>query len=288
VVLALLLVWHERDDIALLSGTSAWLAAGMVFMHIVSLGTQSERFRLILISHSGKPLSVVKWMRTYVRGRLFSSLVPQSGHVYRALDLKRRVSTPMRHYASSAIAQKWMAAVANFGFAAAFSWAAWGISSQSHSAAMPLVLLAFERLRKTRIALLAEQILGLVRQTVRSSGVVAAFLIYSLVGFITGAFALRLAFSIAGEEVAWVTAASILSFLYLGGLVTLTPANLGLQELGLGGLVTVFGLPPSIGVVVSLVVRLSNVVSVALLASLLEVDWVFATRRGERLEVETL
>lgn len=294
------LVWRNRGEITFVSGMSPWLLITMVSAHAVGLITQAERFRIILQSHTKSALSIAFWMRLFVRGRLLSFAVPQSGHVYRGLALRQDRGTPGLKYLSGLVTQTWMSLVASLGFATLIAWAFVRIESATPARpviaflAVATVVVGFapyaitrlwpilpRRLRSTRLARRAREAWALGVRTARSKALVAWFLGLVLLGLVTGGLGLKIAFSITGEDVGWVTAIGMLAFVHLGNVVSITPGNLGIQELGLAGLTTLVGYAPASGVLASAVLRLSNVAALVILILILEAGAL--TLRSSRL-----
>lgn len=293
------IVWTSRDDLALLADASLWLIVAMTTMHAVSIMTQSDRFRIVLNQHGKRDVRIGAWTRVYVRGRLYSTLVPQSGHIYRGLALKQDHDMAPIRYLSSLATQTWLALVAGLFFAIAITaLTLLGEHDASASSAVrglivalivvvvtPIVVTRFssslpERLRQRRIARLAGEVLGLAGKTARSPGVVAAFLVYVLVGLLAGGLGMAIAFAVAGEEITWATGIAVLAFVNLGNVVSITPANLGVQELGVAALAALFDYSPAAGVVGSVVVRLSNIVALTALLLIFESEKLIVRRAG--------
>lgn len=59
------------------------------------------------------------------------------------------------------------------------------------------------------------------------------------------------------------TGIAVIALVNLGNIASITPGNLGIQELGLAALAVLFEYPPASGVLASVVVRLSNIVALA-------------------------
>lgn len=266
-------------------------------MHSVSVMTQSERFRIVLKQHADKTIGIGSWTRIYVRGRLYSSLVPQSGHFYRGLALKQDHDTPPMRYLSSLATQTWLALLAALCFAALIllltglgehnattSRAIWGLSVTALVVGVtPIVITRLsthlpEQIRRVRVVQLAGEALGLAGSTARNPRVIASFLGFVLVGLVTGGIGMTVAFALAGEGMEWTTGIALLAFVNLGNVASITPANLGIQELGVAALAVLFEYSPASGVVASVVVRLSNIVALAVLLIIFESEG-FANRR---------
>ena len=284
------IVWSSRDDVALLADASPWLIASMTASHAVTIMTQSERFRLVLRQHTATNIGIGSWTRVYVRGRLYSSLVPQSGNIYRGLALKQDHDTPVMRYVSSLATQTWLALLAGLLFAAVIvSFTMLGEPDETTSRVMQgLLFAAFvvgvaplvfsrlsdylpERVRRTRIARLAGAALDLAGSTARSPKVLAIFLAIVLVGLVTGGIGMTIAFAVAGEKVALTTGIAVLALVNLGNVVSITPGNLGIQELGVAALAVLFEYTPASGVLASVVVRLSNIVALAAILIIFEI-----------------
>lgn len=276
------IVWSSRDDIALLADASPWLIASMTALHVVTIMTQSERFRLVLEQHAVTNIGIGSWTRVYVRGRLYSTLVPQSGNVYRGLALKQDHDTPVVRYVSSLATQTWLAVLAGLLFAALIvlltllgeheettTRVVQGLLFAAFVVGVaPLVFTRLSgylpgRVRRTRIARLAGEALDIAGSTARSPKVLAIFLALVLVGLVTSGIGMTVAFAVAGEEIAMTTGIAVIALVNLGNIASITPGNLGIQELGLAALAVLFEYPPASGVLASVVVRLSNIVALA-------------------------
>jgi uncharacterized membrane protein YbhN (UPF0104 family) len=285
------IVWTSRDDIALLADAALWVIVAMTVMHAVSIVTQAERFRVVLQQHAKRDIGIGAWTRMYVRGRLFSTLIPQSAHVYRGLALRQDHGVSPMRYLSSLATQTWMAVLAGLALAAAIlSMTLVGTQSPERLnviaglviaavvvGASPILLTRLswylpERVRRARVARLAAEALTLAGSTSRDGRVVVIFLAYVLIGLLAGGIGMTIAFAIGGEEIAWTTGVAVLAFVNLGNVISITPGNLGVQEIGIAALAVLFGYSPALGVIASVVVRLSNIVALAVLVLLFEIE----------------
>lgn len=293
------IVWSSRDDISLLTEASPMVVVAMVGAHGASLVTQSERFRLVLESHADVKFSLPAWMRLFTRGRLFSYMLPQSGHVYRGVALKQDHGTSALRYVSSLATQTWLAVSASLAFATLILLVAVPFEQDSGllgpigalSAATLLVGFAPflvtrlsglmpARLRRTRVARRAMEAWRLGRRTARDRALVGLFLVHVLIGLLTASYGMKIAFAITGQTVSWIDAVVILAFVYLGNIIAVTPGNLGVQELGVAALAAYLGYPSAAGVVASVVVRLSNIVALVLMALIFESHALVRDRSG--------
>lgn len=279
-LLSFWVLWHGRRDLAQLESLAPAPVAALIGLQMLLLAAQSERLRVILGAHSRRVVPPLEWGRMFVVGRLLNAAVMQSGNAYRLMTLKRTYGVGYSRYVSSLAAQTWVSVLFSLLVASVLVFTVESNRSFPANLGASLVLATLAiavapyvaRMlgrrylpgRPGRIWTALEGVFSRVVETVRDPSLSLALLALTIVAFALGVTVIVQAFSMAGLTMPLAAAATILALMQITNVVMLTPGNLGIQELGYAGLMSLFGFPAASGIVASALVRISAAAALAL------------------------
>lgn len=293
------LVWRERTHLAAVEELSPLGIIALVAFQLAYLVFQSERFRITLATYAKTLVDFWGWSEIFVKSRLFNLIASQTGNIYRGAALKGRYGSSVGIYLAALAGHTWLSTAVSLVLAVLLGCLTrfWGTSNipTSTLAVTSLVTVTWvatpQILRSTsnwlpdriqRLRLVQKTRLGLeaITTSFRDRRFSALVLSHGLAGFFVGAATFQLSYSEVGVESSLAAAATTLAFLQVLNVVTITPGNLGVQELGVAGLAAAFGYPPESGVLVSVVIRLSGLGALLIAGAAVGLRGMITSRRG--------
>ena len=278
------LLVRDRSSLEVLRDTSLTICALVVVIMSVNTLMFAARVRLVL-DHVGRlTIERVWWVRIFVNSFALNLSVPQSGAVYRAVELRSIYGMPVTTYLRSYYVLIWLAYILVLSTGAVVMYAqetapavgGWDIRSTLLATLGgvllgPLLTRSLARRLNPKSSVLrrlAEEVADSVTaaiDAVRDGGFARRFATLSAATIATDlaivvltAHALGLEIDLAWSVVLYVT-------LQLFNLLHVTPGNLGVQELVFGVLTRQAGLGVGDGLVLSMLLRLLRTASLALL-----------------------
>jgi uncharacterized membrane protein YbhN (UPF0104 family) len=199
------------------------------------------------------------------------------------VELKRRFDVGYGRFVVAFVNAPWLAMVLNFAFGALAvaaltpgavvgSWPLWlvlGVAAVATAVApiVALLVLPLVPRRWRPLAWLHDRLREMVRVTLeslRDPRYLALVAAWTAVAFVQASAMLWFGFAALGTEVGAAEAIAFYVLLQLATYLTITPGNLGVQELAFGALATGVGAAAVDGVVVSGLLRVTGVVAVVL------------------------
>ncbi|MEX2503107.1 MAG: lysylphosphatidylglycerol synthase domain-containing protein, partial [Trueperaceae bacterium] len=112
------LIRARGEDLAVLTRIDPWAVALLVGAQLLYLVVQSGRFHVVLLRLGDRTVGFGPWLRLFVLGRFLNLFVPQSGNVYRAVELKRRFGLSYVSFVAAFLNAPWIAMVLTFALGA--------------------------------------------------------------------------------------------------------------------------------------------------------------------------
>ena len=261
-----------------------WIALGVVglilVLQVINVVTDSIRYRMVLPERYRAVLGRWSWHRIFAIGRLLNAVIPQAGMAYRAAHLRIALGIPVSSFFGSVAVVTWL----GNGMVMVFAGIGVLIASSLAGAlilGLGLVVLALiilgPRLWVARggrertvlpsrvesvLARFGESFVELAHRPRQLRAVIGM----SLLTQFSGAAAFVLVCTALDIENAFAVGAVIYSATTVIGVVSLTPAGIGITELAAGLAGGLLDIGAGVGVLVALVIRITGIVSVGLLA----------------------
>jgi uncharacterized membrane protein YbhN (UPF0104 family) len=280
VVATAALVIARGEDLASLAALSLPAVALLVALQLVYLVVQSGRFHVVLLRFASRAVGFWPWLQLFVLGRFLNLFLPQAGNVYRAVELKRRFGVGYQSFVVAFLNAPWLAMLLNFAFGAlaiAFlapsallaAWPLWLVLAAAAvvTAAAPFVALLVLPLVPRRWRPLAwlhdrlREMVGATLASLRDPPYVGRVTAWTAIAFVQASVMLWVGFAALGSAVGAAEAIAFYVLLQLATYLTITPGNLGVQELAFGALALGVGAAAVDGVVVSGLLRVTGVVA---------------------------
>lgn len=280
------IVWYfsaNSEELKRLREFAVWAAVAILALQIIYLVPQAARYRLVLERHSRNHVPWLVWFRLFVVGRLLNTVVPQGGNVYRGVRLKARGTMNYGSYVGGFLTFTWLSITLTvllaLGITALFD------PSLEIGGTPVVAILGVTLVVVAGAPYLASKLLGLLPTRVQG-GVVArasnvlqeAFALPQEVGFSLRFLTLSVAsFTIAvavvflildglSADVGISEAALFLALLQASSVVSLTPSNLGVQEISFAALAGGLGIGAGTGLLAGSLVRVSGVIALLVAA----------------------
>ncbi len=279
------LVAQRDEDVALLRALDPGATVALVLLQGVYLVLQSGRFHVVLRKVTAQPVGFWPWLQLFVLGRFLNLFVPQGGNVYRGVVLKRQFAVPYTRFVTAFLNAPWIAMVGNFVIGAVVVVLArpevsvWGwplgllfALAALATALSPLLAVLLLPLFPRRLWLLAwahdraAELLAVTLASLRDGRYLWQVSAWTLAAFAQAVLMLWVCFLALDVPVGLVEAVAFYVLLQLATYVTLTPGNLGVQELAFASLALSLGAGAVDGVMVSGLLRVTGVVALLAVA----------------------
>jgi uncharacterized membrane protein YbhN (UPF0104 family) len=283
VLATLVLVVVRGEDLASLAALTLPAVSALVALQLVYLVVQSGRFHVVLLRFADQHVGFWPWLQLFVLGRFLNLFLPQAGNVYRAVELKRRFGVGYQPFVVAFLNAPWLAMLLNFVFGALIlavvapgaplgAWHLWLVLAAAAvvTAAAPfaaLLVLPLVPRRWRPLAWLHDRLREMVRATLdslRDPRYLVLVTAWTAVAFVQASAMLWFGFAALGSEVGAAEAIAFYVLLQLATYLTITPGNLGVQELAFGALAVGVGGAAVDGVVVSGLLRVTGVVALVM------------------------
>ena len=277
-------LWQSGDALRALSRIGAPSIAALFAMHLVYLVTYGYRYLVVLEKCSARSVGFRPWFRIYVLGQFLNLAVPQLGSVYRGLSLKKEFDISYTRYITGFFSVAWLSAGMNMALALVAivvlqpDLTVGQIPAYLIPLAIGLVVVAAPPMGslllaavKVRLASFSwvqsklSEVLQVSLSNCRDLRYLLTVAGLGLLLLIQASVIFGLIFSALGIPVA--VAALILFYVILqvGTYISLTPGNLGVQELAFGVLASQLGIGIAEGVLASLFLRTTGYVSLLMI-----------------------
>ncbi len=246
---------------------------------------QGYYYKVCLDKCSEKNIGFGPWFKIFILGRFLSNFVPLSGNVYRSISLKRIHGVPYTHYIGSFFTFSWLDSCLSFLLALIVIWDVnsnlqVGPFRALHLIAF-LVILFFclpilsEKIsplitiRFQRLAWLQSKLGEVLRVSVRNLRDVRFMAGFSLAGlgvFLLACTMFYVCFSSIGIHVGAAELVFFYVFLKLSGYVSITPGNIGVQEILFGVISQQMQIGMAEGILASALLRVLSYVTLCCIA----------------------
>jgi uncharacterized membrane protein YbhN (UPF0104 family) len=247
----------------------------IVFTIIITLLFYFLRFLIIVIRCSGQKIPFHDWVKTTIIARFLNLILSQSGNIYRAIYLKKTYQVNYTNYIIIYSSFAWIDTFLNIGAITILiailnpklkigDYYAWNISLYLFLMTLvaPFVgriLLSCTSFKSPRITWIRDKVSYVVSTAINVSKDILFMGKISSLGLIvlfTNMIAYKILFNSFLIEVDFSTIAIFCVLLKIGNFITITPGNIGVQELAFGFLSQEMGVGMAEGIVVSIVGRL--------------------------------
>lgn len=249
----------------------------IMILQVLYLIPESYRQKIVIESSADSSIRWLPWLRIFIVGRFLNTIIPQSGNVYRGLRLRTDLGIALADFGGGMAAFVVMSVVASMFVAAPFlAWQSPSLEIAGIPA--PIVLLVAGatfaaapfaawavlgrwRTRPGESSRIAETARSVGAATIAALSDIRLMVRFVAVWVVTVTIVVALyrsVFGAIGWELGIGEAIAIYALLQASSFLVLTPGNLGIQELGLTALATVFGIPAAIGVVAAGIIRVTG------------------------------
>lgn len=254
------------------------IAAVLVLLGLQGLRVllESLRYRMVLPDRYRTVIPLSTWHWVFAVGRLLNMVVPQMGTAYRATHLRLGHGLPVASFIGTTFVITWL----GNGFATLAS----GVIVVTENVTAGVALMAFGAGVIAAVSLLLPRLGEWIRSRGEQSsgrlirlaqGVLdgstdlrrrrrlTLMLVMSMVSQVLGLVTYGAVCVILGVEDPWLVAAVLFAALTVASTVSLTPGGLGISEAVAGLTGSLLGLGAGVGVLISLVMRITGTVIVA-------------------------
>lgn len=267
-------LWDYREEVLRLGEVTPTGVALLSFLIIITILLQSLRFSVVLTQSSGVKVPFLELVRIDVLGRFLSTLVPQSGNLYRSLELKQEHGVSHTRYVATYLSFVWIEmvmnlllalltiAIVNPGLAVAGAPAlAIVVVAMTAVAGGPVI--AEQLTRRARLTgtsfewvrSKASEALSVAIEGAKHPSYLFRLALLGLTNFIVTVAAYEVYFQERSIAVDLASLSLFFVLLRMSTLVTLTPGNLGIRELAFGLLSASLGIGLAEGILASVVLR---------------------------------
>jgi len=264
----------NKDSLQITFALSSITVFSVISLALLHYFLNSCRFQIVLKKCSGTSISVTEWFKIFILGRLLNTFLPQAGNVYRSVQLKKDYDISYTNYISSLASFAWMDTSMNLIIATAViailnsgltigPFSAWKILTLLTIAvvAFPVlteVLLGKINFKNKHLHWVHSKLSEVMTASVKNIRDKVYLLKIVFLGLAmlacTGAL-LHICFRIFNINLSLPTLAVFYALLKISHYVSLTPGNLGVQELAYGFLGEQMGIGMAQGVLASALIR---------------------------------
>ncbi|MCK5617114.1 flippase-like domain-containing protein, partial [Candidatus Pacearchaeota archaeon] len=235
---------------------------------------QSWRFRVVMQKCANIKLPFWPWLKIYILARFLNTVFSQAGNVYRSLKLKRDYGVSHTKYIGGHTSMAWLDLLMNLSMALIVvlfvrpdftigRFTAWKLLATlipAIAAAPPLVEIFIRKLsfRNKKLLWVHQRLHEVVTTTannLKSPGYLLKIFLIGTLLFIRTCIVFYIFFLCFGVKVDLPTLAVFYAMFKLSSFVTITPGNIGIQELVWGILSESMGIGMAQGVLVSALIR---------------------------------
>lgn len=113
-VYILCLLWHKRDQVqALLANIKLQYILVIMAVQIIFLLLQAWRYQIVIKKCSSTKIPYKPWLKLFILGRFLNRFVPQLGNLFRSIKLKQDYRISYTDYISSFLAFAWLDTIFN-------------------------------------------------------------------------------------------------------------------------------------------------------------------------------
>ncbi len=272
-------------EFALLRRIQTDQLAFLIFINVAYLVVHARRLQIVLEKCSERVIGYGSWFRIYIIGRFLNLVVPQLGNIYRGTQLKAEHKITYTRYVGGMVSFSWMGAWVSMALALLVILSAdralrlgglpaWLIVLALNMAlvVVPVTLdLLFRAttVRGQRLSWLHAKLAEVLQVSVdslRDVRYLVRFLLLGVVLFGLACAVFYLCFLVFGIEVGPAELVLFYVLLQIGSYVSLTPGNVGVQEIAFGVLGEQMGISMADGILVAALMRLAGYIAIFALA----------------------
>jgi uncharacterized protein (TIRG00374 family) len=292
-------LWSDPEPIRRLSTIGPGTVVAMFCLVVVNQFLMAVRLS-VAFEQCGARVPLRTWFRLTSVGQFLNLFVPQLGTVYRAFALKREYAVSYVTYASGLLAYVWLdllmgffialLAIAAFDASVAFGGVpavVWLLVITAGLFLSPLVAVAVTRRLKlgdgfaARARSKAYALLDTTHRALQSPRLLGRVFVVNVFSAAGQVATLWLSFHAVGSAMSWSALLVFQVFTKLSNQVTVTPGNLGLNELAFGVFSRALGQGMEHGVAVALLIRAVGTLTQVVLGALLGGASLLLSSRGE-------
>lgn len=264
----------NKDSLQITFALSSITVFSVVSLALLHYFLSSCRFQIVLKKCSGTSISVREWFKIFILGKLLNTFLPQAGNVYRSVQLKKDYDISYTNYISSLASFAWMDTSMNLIIATAViailnsgltigPFSAWKILTFLTIVVVALPVLTEVLLGKINFknkhlhwvhSKLSEVMTASVKN-IRDKVYLLKIVFLGLAMLACTGALLHICFRIFNINLSLPTLAVFYALLKISHYVSLTPGNLGVQELAYGFLGEQMGIGMAQGVLASALIR---------------------------------
>ena len=276
VVITVFVLWKNIQEIPPIESFNFYGFIGCSVFYFLYLLVASYRYLLILRALKFENARFFTWFKIYIIGRFISKFIPQGGNVYRGMILKSNHQFSYSNYASSLILFYWLDAILGFVVGLIVILLtdpdlALGSLKMSYligllvvlTIIIPFGIMLYFSKRGIDLKLpgkfknVSIDIIVSTFKSIKLPMIIKTSLLGLLSIFIT-TLTFYSSFYILGIDVGIAKTMIYVILLRLSMSFTITPGNLGIQELVLGLLTKLTGIGTGIGIIIAIIIRITT------------------------------
>ena len=262
----------------------------IIFVLSIYYAVYSRRMKRVIDECTECYINSAKWLYLIVIGRFLNSIFPQAGNVYRGVQLKNDMGVSYTHYIASSLSFLWLDIIFNFLMATILLVPLFGVVQSPES--LSLFYISFASLASVTVIpfivwIRRDQIfnkfisktgkLGQKLNVLLDSSVklihrrkfLLEFILLSILAALLMVFVFREIFHAFGVYPDFITLVIFFVFYRLTILVTFTPGNIGIREVGNGAISSLLLGDFAVGVLFTFTLRIFTYLTLSIIALIL-------------------
>lgn len=265
----------NRDDFNIVFDIDPGVIICIVLLHLVYFVIHAFRFKIVIEKCSGASISYWHWFRVTMVGGFLNKIVPQSGNVYRGLQLKKIYNVSYTQFATGFLFFIWTDTFINISIASiliialGFQMTIIGLSAGGLLPSLALFLLLapilFNVIIKKRwiLSKYFTQFYGKISELIKTTNIIIKdykfnikFILLGMLVFIPMCTRIYITFILLDIHLSLSILILFYTLIKISQLVNITPGNLGIQELALGYIAEQGGVGMDAGIVAAVILRM--------------------------------
>ena len=292
-ILVSLVAWslyRNREDLVRLKGLGIKPLLALFVLHASAIVINAARLHILLRRFAPKRIPFARWLDIFITGRFLNNFFTQGGNIYRTVTLKMHYGLTHTNYIACFLTFTWLDSIINFTLSGILILCMFpGLQIGGLNAGLLILILVFvaftgplliyiltckasyQHPKLQRIHERLELLFSCCKQIVTDTKLLLVFLAYGIVSFAVMASAMGISFYAIGEKIEIPQLVLLYALYKISLYVMITPGNLGVRELSFAAVCKLTQLEISIGLMVSIIMRLTHYLTMILLIAVNQV-----------------
>ncbi len=283
-------LFRIREDLVRLKGLGIKPLLAMFVLHAFGIVLNAARLHILFRRFAPKRIPFAKWLEIFITGRFLNNFFTQGGNIYRTVTLKMHYGLTHTNYIGCFLTFTWLDSIINFTLSGILVLCmSPGLQIGGCNAGLLILILVLAAFtgplliyiltRKARyqhpwlqkIHEKLELLFSCCKQIVTDMKLLLLFMLFGIASFAVMVSAMGISFYAIGEKIRIPELVLLYALYKISLYVMLTPGNLGVRELSFAAVCKLTQIEISVGLMVSIIVRLTHYLTMIVLIAIYQI-----------------